>query len=389
MTRRNALILAVAARRALQRRSRAVAASRRRPTGSRSSSSRCCFVLAVGSDVLTVEVRGLRVSGCVPRDRAGDGSARTGARCGDRRRVGARSTRSSSRRLAGTRRSATSRRSRVFPLVGGLARSDSLRPGRPARTPSAFGFARSSCSWSSWSRTSSTSRSSPLPPRSAGGPRAERCVASVYLTVLPSEFATASCTAGVAFSYGRLGVGAVGLARGRAVRLPVPAARRRRRRTSAARSSQQRTRELASLQVGLLQHGHADAVDARRDDRAALRRGRALRARGRRACSGCREREQDLIHTAALLHDIGKFILPDSILFADRKLTDEEWEHGQAPPGAGRASSSSGSRATARSPRSSCSHHERFDGGGYPAGIAGEDDPARRAHHRRRPTPTT
>ncbi len=40
---------------------------------------------------------------------------------------------------------------------------------------------------------------------------------------------------------------------------------------------------------------------------------------------GLDEREQDLIHTAALLHDIGKFIFPDSILFADRKLTDEEW----------------------------------------------------------------
>ena len=35
---------------------------------------------------------------------------------------------------------------------------------------------------------------------------------SVYLTVLPSEFATGLLTAGVAFSYQRLGVGAVGLA---------------------------------------------------------------------------------------------------------------------------------------------------------------------------------
>ena len=38
------------------------------------------------------------------------------------------------------------------------------------------------------------------------------------------------------------------------------------------------------------------------------------------------EHDQELIHTAALLHDIGKFIFPDSILFADRKLTDEEWQ---------------------------------------------------------------
>ena len=37
-------------------------------------------------------------------------------------------------------------------------------------------------------------------------------VRSVFLTVLPSEFATGLLTAGVAFSYQRLGVGAVGLA---------------------------------------------------------------------------------------------------------------------------------------------------------------------------------
>ena len=35
---------------------------------------------------------------------------------------------------------------------------------------------------------------------------------SVYLTVLPSEFATGLLTAGIAFMYQRLGVGAVGLA---------------------------------------------------------------------------------------------------------------------------------------------------------------------------------
>ena len=68
---------------------------------------------------------------------------------------------------------------------------------------------------------------------------------------------------------------------------------------------------------------------------------------------GLDEREQDLIHTAALLHDIGKFILPDSVLFANRKLTDEEWELIKLHPEQG-AKLSSGSRAMARWPRSSC-----------------------------------
>ena len=35
------------------------------------------------------------------------------------------------------------------------------------------------------------------------------------------------------------------------------------------------------------------------------------------------------------------------------------------------------------------SAHERWDGGGYPDGLAGEDDPARRAHHLLPATPTT
>ena len=32
------------------------------------------------------------------------------------------------------------------------------------------------------------------------------------------------------------------------------------------------------------------------------------------------------MHTAGLLHDIGKFILPDSILQAERGLTAQDWE---------------------------------------------------------------
>ena len=87
----------------------------------------------------------------------------------------------------------------------------------------------------------------------------------------------------------------------------------------------QRTRELASLQVGLLSTvlqtlSMRDAMTARHS--AAV----ARYAREVAAMLGLDEREQDLIHTAALLHDIGKFILPDSVLFADRKLTDDEWE---------------------------------------------------------------
>jgi hypothetical protein len=76
-------------------------------------------------------------------------------------------------------------------------------------------------------------------------------VRSVYLTVLPSEFATGLLTAGVAFSYQRLGVGAVGLAATvlfvfqYLLKAGVEAYDR-------GEQLEQRTRELASLQVGLI-----------------------------------------------------------------------------------------------------------------------------------------
>ena len=89
---------------------------------------------------------------------------------------------------------------------------------------------------------------------------------------------------------------------------------------------------------------------------------------------GLSEREQDLIHTAGLLHDIGKFIFPDSILFADRKLTDEEWEIVKLHPEQG---AKLVRRIEGYGPVAEIvlSHHERIDGRGYPYGLGGEEIP--------------
>jgi putative nucleotidyltransferase with HDIG domain len=86
---------------------------------------------------------------------------------------------------------------------------------------------------------------------------------------------------------------------------------------------------------------------------------------------GMSEREQELVHTAALLHDIGKFIFPDSILFADRKLTDDEWDIVKLHPeqGAKLVEQIDGYGPAAEIIRS---HHERIDGRGYPDGLAGD-----------------
>jgi putative nucleotidyltransferase with HDIG domain len=135
----------------------------------------------------------------------------------------------------------------------------------------------------------------------------------------------------------------------------------------------QRTRQLASLQVGLLSTvlqtlSMRDAMTARHS--AAV----ARYAREVARLLGLDEREQDLIHTAALLHDIGKFILPDSVLFANRKLSDEEWELIKLHPeqGAKLVERIEGYGPVAEIVRH---HHERYSGGGYPAGIAGPEIP--------------
>ena len=193
-----------------------------------------------------------------------------------------------------------------------------------------------------------------------------------FVTALPSEFATGLLTASVAFTYGHLGMASVGLA---AVILFVFLYILRTSVQAQERGEEltKRTRELASLQMGLLSTvlqtlSMRDAMTARHS--AAV----ARYSREVAALMGLSEREQDLIHTAALLHDIGKFILPDSVLFANRKLTDDEWELIKLHPEQG---AKLVERIEGYGPIAEIvlHHHERFAGGGYPTGIAGEAIP--------------
>ena len=195
---------------------------------------------------------------------------------------------------------------------------------------------------------------------------------SLYMTMLPSEIATAVLTAAVAYGYIRLGLGAVALA---AIVLAVFQYLVWARVQAFERGEElaRRTRELASLQVGLLSTvmqtlSMRDAMTARHS--AAVARYSREVAR----LLGLDERDQDLIHTAALLHDIGKFIFPDSVLLADRKLTDEEWEIVKLHPEQG---AKLVRRIEGYGPVADIiiAHHERVDGKGYPNCIAGDEIP--------------
>jgi putative nucleotidyltransferase with HDIG domain len=84
----------------------------------------------------------------------------------------------------------------------------------------------------------------------------------------------------------------------------------------------------------------------------------------------------DQLRLAARLHDIGKIAIPDEILHKPGKLTDDEWALMREHPQTG-AQMLEGSEAELMSlAREVClSHHERWNGRGYPFGLAGDAIP--------------
>ena len=96
--------------------------------------------------------------------------------------------------------------------------------------------------------------------------------------------------------------------------------------------------------------------------------------------------ELGAIRLAAPLHDVGKIGLPDAILQKPGKLTPDEFEVMKTHTLIG-----SDILADSKMPmltmaqEIALNHHERWDGRGYPHGLAGEDIPEMRSHrgHRR------
>jgi len=84
--------------------------------------------------------------------------------------------------------------------------------------------------------------------------------------------------------------------------------------------------------------------------------------------------ELDVLARAAELHDVGKIAIPDAILSKPGPLDEEEWRfmHRHTVLGERILTAASALRPVARLVRSS---HERFDGGGYPDGLRGEEIP--------------
>jgi putative nucleotidyltransferase with HDIG domain len=198
-------------------------------------------------------------------------------------------------------------------------------------------------------------------------------VRRALLPLLPSELASAMLALVVAFAYLQIGteavalfgiliivfqylVGALVVSQERADELEL------------------RARQLAGFQVALLS-ALLRTLDLRdhmtaRHSAAVARYSREIAAK-----AGLSQAEQELVHSAGLLHDIGKFVLPDDILKSSRRtLSEADWEQIKTHPLEG---SKIVSQIDGYAPIGDIilAHHERIDGEGYPRGLAGEEIP--------------
>ena len=187
---------------------------------------------------------------------------------------------------------------------------------------------------------------------------------TIFVPVLPSELVSALLCALVAAAYIEIGFEALALLVVVLVTFQYL--------LRELLISQDRAERLAALQIGVLT-SMIETLALR--DRMTARHSAAV-ARYAREIAAAMKRprdELDLVHTAGLLHDIGKFAFPDSILLVPR-LTDEQWEIVKRHP-------ADGARIVRRvegyGPVADIilTHHERWDGTGYPRGLAGEDIP--------------
>jgi len=134
-----------------------------------------------------------------------------------------------------------------------------------------------------------------------------------------------------------------------------------------------RTREYANLSWGVLS-SLIRTLDER-DHRAARHCAAVARfSRDIAERAGMSEREQELAHTAGLLHDIGRFALSDRVLEPQGALTEDDWRVVRLHPGIG-ADLLQDIGVYGPVAEIVLSHHERIDGRGYPNGIAGDAIP--------------
>jgi putative nucleotidyltransferase with HDIG domain len=196
-------------------------------------------------------------------------------------------------------------------------------------------------------------------------------VRRLYLPVLPWEVATAVLTAGTVLAYQEVGLLAIAmlavlLFSYRYLLASVIVAQRQRD------ELRRQVRELEALHHGVIRVmvetlGMRDRMTARHS--AAV----ARFAKATAAAAGLPSHDQELVHTAGLLHDVGKFTFPDHTLTGTR-LTEEDWDLIRSHPQRG-ADIVGRVHGYAEVADIVLCHHERIDGRGYPRNLRGDDIP--------------
>ena len=193
-----------------------------------------------------------------------------------------------------------------------------------------------------------------------------------FVPIIPSELAAALLVLGITYGYHELGLAAVALF---AIAVGVFQYLVGELLISQERAGEleRRARQLAGFQVALL-GALLRTLDLR--DRMTARHSAAVARYSRELAkrAGLSDEEQELAHTAGLLHDIGKFVLPDEILKTRGRLSPTDWDQIRRHPyeGARIVSQIDGYRPVGEI---IMAHHERLDGLGYPRGLTGDQIP--------------
>ncbi len=131
--------------------------------------------------------------------------------------------------------------------------------------------------------------------------------------------------------------------------------------------------DVHGLMMGLL-HSLTSAVDAKDAYTCGHSERVALLSRHLAAASKLSDHEVERVYMAGLLHDVGKIGVPESVLQKAGKLTTEEFDLMKKHPQIGARILRDIKQIEDIIP-GVLHHHERYDGRGYPAGLAGEQIP--------------
>jgi len=194
----------------------------------------------------------------------------------------------------------------------------------------------------------------------------------LYGPTLPGELSVGTIAIALALAYRSVGMPALLAALPVLLifqQLTVALVRSQRR----AEQLDARTRQLATFQWAV-PSTFMEGLGLR--DLTAMRHGAAVASYAKTMALelGCDEREQEIIHLAGLLHDIGKFTWSDRILHPGEELSEADWEVIRRHPqdGAMMLGKFDGFGPVAEA---ILYHHERVDGSGYPTGLIASEIP--------------